>query len=244
MTLPLLDPTRWRRVLCVLAHPDDAEYGLSAAVEQWTRAGIEVDYLLLTSGEAGMRRSPEEAGPLRAAEQRDACDAVGVRRLAILDHPDGVLEYGLPLRRDIARAIRESGPDAVITANFDVEAYGSLNQADHRAAGLATVDAARDAGNRWVFRDLLDEGLEPWQPALLLVAGAAEPTHAVEVDVRAERAAVRSLECHRAYLADLPGHPAPGEFIPELLRRGGAEAEAERAVTFRVFPLGGIAAEE
>ena len=37
------------------------------------------------------------------------------------------------------------------------------NQADHRAVGLAAIDAARDAANRWIFRELLEqEGLEPW----------------------------------------------------------------------------------
>ena len=39
---------------------------------------------------------------------------------------------------------------------------GMVNQADHRAVGLAALDAARDAGNRWIFPELADEGLEPW----------------------------------------------------------------------------------
>ena len=37
-----------------------------------------------------------------------------------------------------------------------------MNMADHRVVGVRCVDAARDAGNRWVFTELLDEGLEPW----------------------------------------------------------------------------------
>lgn len=44
----------WSRVLCVAAHPDDLEYGTSAAVATWTRRGVEVVYLLLTAGEAGI----------------------------------------------------------------------------------------------------------------------------------------------------------------------------------------------
>ncbi len=46
---------------------------------------------------------------------------------------------------------------------------------DHRVAGLAAVDALRDAGNRWVFRELLDEGLEPWTVRWLLVGGDPRP---------------------------------------------------------------------
>ena len=156
--LARFDETGIERVLCVVAHPDDLEYGASAAVAEWTGRGIEVGYLLLTSGEAGMQRPPDEVGPLRAAEQARACRAVGVERLQTLDHPDGMLVYGLDLRRDIARVIRDFRPNAVLTGVWDVEAYGGLNQADHRAAGLATLGAVRDADNTWVFPDLASAG--------------------------------------------------------------------------------------
>jgi LmbE family N-acetylglucosaminyl deacetylase len=154
--LTVLPDSAWSRVLCVVAHPDDMEYGGSAAVATWVERGIEVAYLLLTGGEAGMAAPPEEIRPLRAAEQRAACDTVGVKRLTILEHPDGMLVPGLELRRDIARVIRQFRPDAVVTANYDFEAYGSLNQSDHRAAGESVVDAVRDADNPWVFRELAE----------------------------------------------------------------------------------------
>src|SRR5690625_7046854 len=68
------------RVLCVVAHPDDMEYGGSAAVAEWTSRGVQVAYLLLTAGEAGLRdREPAEVAALRAEEQRRACELVGVR---------------------------------------------------------------------------------------------------------------------------------------------------------------------
>ena len=51
-----------------------------------------------------------------------------------------------------------------------------VNQADHRAVGLATLDAVADAGNRWLHTDLADEGLEPWGGVqALAVAGSADP---------------------------------------------------------------------
>ncbi|MBI4901490.1 MAG: PIG-L family deacetylase, partial [Actinobacteria bacterium] len=108
------------RVLVIVAHPDDAEYGTSAAVATWTARGIEVAYLLLTAGDAGMQRPPEEAGPVRAVEQRNACAAVGVRDLTILDFPDGTLEYSLGLRRAIARQIRRFRPDVVVSGAGDL----------------------------------------------------------------------------------------------------------------------------
>ncbi len=111
---------------------------------------MEVSYLLFTHGEAGIQGlDPEETGPLRAAQQRAACDVVGVRNLTILNHPDSMVVYNLVLRKDIAREIRIRKPNAVVVSNFDVEAYGGLNQADHRVAGLAAIDATRDAANPW-----------------------------------------------------------------------------------------------
>lgn len=43
--------------------------------------------------------------------------------------------------------------------------------ADHRNGGLATIDAVRDAANRWLFPEL---GLEPWN-GVRWVAVAASP---------------------------------------------------------------------
>ena len=236
--LPPLPTEGVRRVLCVVAHPDDMEYGASAAVAAWTAAGIEVTYLLLTRGEAGMAEAPETVAPLREREQRTACSRVGVEDLRHLDHPDGMLEHTLALRRDIARVIRQVRPDLVLTANFEVEAYGGLNQADHRVAGLAAVDACRDAANPWVFRELAEqEGLEPWQTRAILVAGHPESTHAVAVQEQHVAASVASLQAHEAYLAHVTGHPRPEEFIPEILREGGEAAGTPHAVVLRVHEL-------
>lgn len=148
----------------MVAHPDDMEYGAAAAVARWTAQGKTVVYAMVTSGEAGIDSiDPAECGPLREAEQIASAALVGVDTVEFLRHPDGTVEYGLPLRRDLARLVRRHRPEIVITTNFR-ETYGGVfpNQADHIAAGRATLDAVRDAGNRWVFRELTAEGHEPW----------------------------------------------------------------------------------
>lgn len=159
----------------MVAHPDDMEYGAAAAVARWTAQGKTVVYAMVTSGEAGIDGiDPAESGPLREAEQIASAALVGVDTVEFLHHPDGVLEYGLPLRRDIARLIRRHRPEIVITTNFR-DTYGGTvpNQADHIAAGRATLDAIRDAGNRWVFRELLEEGHQPWDGVRQLWAAAS-----------------------------------------------------------------------
>ena len=193
--LPPLPEDSFERVLCVVAHPDDIEYGLSAAVDRWTRAGKEVSYFLLTRGEAGIATMPpQEAGPVREAEEVASARVVGVSDVRFGDHRDGQVEFGLPLRRDIAREIRRTRADLVVGGNFDVRFLGGMvNQADHRAVGLATLDAVADAGNRWIFPELVDEGFEPWEGVrLLAITASPSPTHAVDVTDHFE-ASVASL---------------------------------------------------
>ncbi|MFL6070501.1 MAG: PIG-L deacetylase family protein [Actinomycetes bacterium] len=238
----LLEPLDedWDRALVVVAHPDDMEYGGAAATARWVKQGKQVAYTLITSGEAGIDGiAPEECAPLREAEQRAACAAVGVSDVEFLGFPDGMLEYGLPLRHAIAASVRRHRPDVVITTNFR-ETYGGvmLNQADHIAGGRATLDAARDAGNRWVFRDLLAAGLEPWSGVRAVWAGGSpDARHAVDVTDTFE-AGLASLRAHAAYLSGLgPDAPDPAEMLEGLARQIGTQLGVPMASSFEVFPL-------
>lgn len=234
-------PGDWQRALAVVAHPDDLEYGCAAAVAGWTDQGKDVVYLLATRGEAGIDSvPPEEAAPLREREQRASAAVVGVSAVEFLDHRDGVVEYGTGLRRDIAAAIRRHRPELVITLNHR-DTWGGVawNTPDHRAVGRATLDAAADAGNRWIFPELVEQGLEPWGGVRwVAVAGSQSPTHAVDARPGLERSVLSLLE-HRGYIEGLT------EQDPEEYCRGflvsAAEAAAPRfggrpAVTFELFP--------
>jgi len=227
-------------VLCVVAHPDDIEYGTCAAVAKWTAAGKTVTYWLATRGEAGIDTlAPAQAGPLREAEEVASAAVVGVDTVIFGDHRDGVVEYGLDLRRDIAREIRRRRPDLVITQSYGHRFVGGMmNQADHRAVGLACQDAVADAGNRWIFPELLDEGLDPHHVGLLAFAGAAEPSQFVDV-TGYFGAAVASLEEHRAYNDALPdSFPRPPELMGWILGGGGQQAGVEHALLLEVIQRG------
>ncbi len=220
-------------VLCVVAHPDDIEYGTAAAVHHWVEEGASVAYFLLTRGEAGIdTMDPAEAAVVREGEERESARRVGVEAVEFAGWPDGAVEYGVALRREIAAAIRRHRPDLVVGQGWG-EFFGPNmpNQADHRAVGLATLDAVADAGNRWLHRDLADEGLEPWGGVqVLAVAGAREPTHFVEVSEEEFEAAVHSLEAHEAYNVALPDDfPKPRALISMILEGGGKAAGRERA---------------
>ncbi len=229
-------PEDWERALLIVAHPDDIEYGGAAAIARWTGQGKEITYCLVTSGEAGIdSMPPEQARPLREDEERASAGIVGVRSVEFLGHRDGVVEYGLPLRADLARAIRRHRPEIVITGNFRDTWGGTFpNQADHIAVGRAVLDAARDAGNRWVFPG---DG-DPWNGVRAVWAvGSPEGKHAVDV-TDTFRSGIASLRAHQAYLAGLgDAFPDPEEFLESLARSAGSRLGSTYAVPFEVFPL-------
>ncbi|MEU1348250.1 PIG-L deacetylase family protein [Streptomyces sp. NPDC005795] len=233
-------PSDWQRALAVVAHPDDLEYGCAAAVAGWTDGGRDITYLLATRGEAGIDTlEPERCAPLREQEQRASAAVVGVSRVEFLDHRDGVIEYGTGLRRDIAAAVRRHRPELVITLNHR-DTWGGVawNTPDHRAVGRATLDAAADAGNRWIFPELTAQGLEPWDGVRwVAVAGSSTPTHAVDATAGLERS-VQSLLAHRTYIEVLTDED-PEAYCRTFLT-GNAQASAARfggrpAVTFELF---------
>jgi LmbE family N-acetylglucosaminyl deacetylase len=238
--LPAL-PENWDRCLAVAAHPDDIEYGTASAVARWTAQGKQVTYLLATRGEAGIDgMDPDTAGPLREAEERAGAREVGVDVVDFLDHRDGVVEYGPALRRDIARAIRRYRPEIIVSGAFSVRMVAGLaNQADHRVVGLAALDAARDAGNRWIFPELVDEGLEPWGGVRFVAfAGSERPTHGVDVSGEPLERGIRSLAAHAEYTKGLGAAGfEPGPFITWAARQSGRALGVDAAVLFDVFQI-------
>jgi len=232
-------PEDWDTALAVVAHPDDIEYGAASAVARWSDQGKSISYLLASRGEAGIDGiAPDVAAPLREAEERAGARVVGVETVEFLDHRDGVIENSVELRREIVRAIRTHRPQVLITGNYDVKMVnGMTNQADHRAVGLATLDAARDAGNRWIFPELIaEEGLEPWGGVrFILVAGNGTPSHGVDVSGEWLQRGIESLRAHAQYTSGL-GRASfdPAPFLSWFARQGGAALGVDAAVLFDV----------
>ncbi|HEX2767419.1 MAG TPA: PIG-L deacetylase family protein [Candidatus Limnocylindria bacterium] len=176
------------RVLVVISHPDDAEFGAGPTIAALTAAGARVDYVVTTDGSKGTDDPdvrPEELAATRMAEQRAAADILGVTDIVHLGYPDGYLTPSLDLRRDITRQIRRYRPDLVITQNpqrrLDFNPF--IGHPDHLATGEATLaavyPAARDHLN---FPELwTEEHLEPWKVRQVLLTGVEEPNLWVDV---------------------------------------------------------------
>jgi LmbE family N-acetylglucosaminyl deacetylase len=181
---------------------------------------------------------PRDAGPLREAEEVAGAAQVGVTVVDFLDYTDGVIEYGMDLRRDITRAFRKYKPDIVISGNHRLLfPSGKLNMADHRWAGLGVLDAARDAGNRWIFPELLAEGYEPWDGIRsVLTGGSGSPTHGVDVTDSLPRG-IASLKEHKRYIEGLSFDFDPEEFLTWGAAAAGERLGVDYGVMFEVIGI-------
>jgi LmbE family N-acetylglucosaminyl deacetylase len=152
--------------MVIMAHPDDIEFSCAGTVARWVKEGAEVAYVLVTSGDVGIADlsiSREDAMAIREKEQDAAAAVVGVKEVIYFREGDGTVENTMALRKRLVREIRRFKPEAVIITDPMVLWAGDeyINHPDHRAVGMAAVDAIFPAaGQPHLFQELRDEGLE------------------------------------------------------------------------------------
>lgn len=227
----------WDRALAVVAHPDDMEYGAASAVARWTAQGRNVTYVMVTDGEAGIAdMAPAEVAPLRREEQRRSCDIVGVETLEFLGLPDGLLCEGIEMRRVLAEVIRRHRPEVILSINHR-DSWGgpSWNHVDHRVVGRSLLDAARDAGNPWIFTEI---EAEPWDGVRWVAfGGSPEATHGVDITGHLD-AGIESLEAHSVYLEHLGGDMADARtFLTRAAKQTGHRLGVTHASAFELVYL-------
>jgi LmbE family N-acetylglucosaminyl deacetylase len=203
-------PHDWRpaRFMVIAAHPDDADFGPAATAARWVDAGSVGWLVCCTSGDAGGEdpdADPLVLAALREAEQRTAAAIVGYAGITFLHQPDGALANDLALRELLVREIRTFRPDAVFATDPETLFYGDggINHADHRAAGMAAVDAVYPAArNPMAFPWLAREGLAAHNVRRLYLFWSNHPT--VRVDVSATIG--RKIDALRAHPSQIH-HP-------------------------------------
>ncbi|MGH3397492.1 MAG: PIG-L deacetylase family protein [Streptosporangiaceae bacterium] len=203
----MLDDAEVARILVIVAHPDDVDFGAAGTVAQWTDAGIDVRYCIVTNGDAGGSDpsiSRADMGRLRQAEQTAAAKQVGVTELTFLGYPDGRVEATLELRKDLSRVIRMVRPDRVVCPSAERNyARIGTSHPDHRAVGSAALDAVYpDSRNQFAFPELLaEEKLEPWTVREAWISASPQPTHYVDITDTFPRKAA-ALRAHASQIAD------------------------------------------
>jgi LmbE family N-acetylglucosaminyl deacetylase len=241
--LGVLDDAEVSRVLVIVAHPDDVDFGAAGTVARWTDAGIEVVYCIVTDGDAGGSDpgvSRSDMATTRRYEQAEAAGRVGVRDLRFLGYPDGRVEATLDLRKDLARVIRQVRPDRVLCPSPERDyVRPGISHPDHRAVGSAALDAVYpDARNPFAFPDLLaDEGLEAWTVREVWINGTSAPTHYVDVTQTFQR----KIAALRAHVTQVGDRGDLEDLLRQRLERAAAQGglpPGSLAEAFRVVETG------
>ena len=167
--------------LAVCAHPDDLEFFCGGSAVAMVRAGWDVRLVIATDGDRGTHDpavSRESLAALRRAESRRAGQTLGLSGIVFLGKEDGELYADHSLRRELARAYRQTRPDRLIT--FDPWRRYELHP-DHRAIGFAALDARLAARLPHYYSDLLRDGLEPCTIAEILLFNTDLPDYYVDI---------------------------------------------------------------
>jgi LmbE family N-acetylglucosaminyl deacetylase len=176
-----------KKILVILAHPDDPEFFLGGTIARWIAAGHEVRYVLLTQGDKGAKDealTASDVSRIRIREQRDAVGFLGVTSVDFMDYEDGYLVPDLEMRKRVVRYIRKYQPQILVTCDpsnlFPSQQY--INHPDHRYAGQVVVDAVFPAaGNHFFFMDLLEEGYAPHEVEEVWMSLTTEPDVILDV---------------------------------------------------------------
>jgi LmbE family N-acetylglucosaminyl deacetylase len=184
------------RVMVVMPHPDDAEFGAAGTVASWGKDGKEVTYVVCTNGDKGSSdpdMTSERLAEIRRKEQADAANVLGVKDIVFLDYPDGWLEDTPEFRGKLVRLIRKYCPDIVMTTD-PYRKY--MWHRDHRITGIVTLDAifpySRD---RLSYPEHIAEGLKPHHVREIYLWGSEDPNIYIDITETFDTK-IAALTCH------------------------------------------------
>ena len=169
-----------KKILAVLAHPDDETFGMGGTLALYAKRGVQVDLVCATRGEVGEVDEKylvdiKSTACLRTQELKQAAAILGLHEVIFLNYRDS----GMPGSPDnahpnalagqpigevagrIAHIIRQVRPEVVIT--FDP--IGGYRHPDHIAVHQATVLGFKMAAGEEAFND--PDDLAPFQAQYL-----------------------------------------------------------------------------
>jgi LmbE family N-acetylglucosaminyl deacetylase len=197
-----------KRILVILAHPDDPEFFCGATLIRWAAAGHEIRYCLFTKGQRGARDpnlTGEEIARMRMAEQKNAATCIGIKSVDFLDELDGELDPSPSLRKEVVRQIRKYSPQIIVTSDPQnyVSLENRLNHPDHRAAGEIVLGAAFPAaGNPLIYRSFDDRLMgSPVNPEEVWISASNQPNLIVDVSPYFEKK-LEALCCHKSQIGE------------------------------------------
>jgi LmbE family N-acetylglucosaminyl deacetylase len=224
--------------MAIHAHPDDIEFSCVGTLARWARSGARISYVLCTSGDVGIDQpgmTCENATQIREAESRAAAEIAGASEIIFLREPDGLLQPTLELRKKLVHEIRRFRPEVVICGDPTVVWSGDtyINHPDHRAAGLAALEAIFPAaGQPNLFQEFEAEGLTAHKVRKVYISGRTQSGLFVNIEDTID-IKVAALRAHKSQMKDWDPEPRIKEWAAER----GLGKEMAYAESFRVITL-------
>ena len=191
-----------RRVLAISAHPDDAEFTSGGSLARWAAEGWLAYLVVCTDGGKGSQNADDEPQALsrtRRAEQEEAARTLGIREVIWLGHPDGELAQATTLVEELAYLIRKYRPDLLLA--WDAWRPYQLHP-DHRAAGLAAMEAVLAAGNPHFYPEQLADSIGPHRVEKVYLFGTDHADEWADITTTFEQK-MAAIECHRSQVTGL-----------------------------------------
>lgn len=218
-----------KRVLVIVAHPDDEALGCGGTLALLADQGAQVHVAFFADGVASREPNPncqQAALAERRTAARKACDVLGVKFVSFGDFPDNRMDSVvlLDIVKPIEALITQHRPDTVFTHHA-----GDVN-IDHRRIHEAVVTACRPQRGHSVKTLLFFEvpSSTEWQPP-----GSAPvftPNWFVDISANLDRK-LTALDAYAAELRPWP-HPRSKQGVEHLARWRGATIGAEAAEAF------------
>lgn len=224
--------------MAIVAHPDDIDFGCAGTLARWAKAGARISEVLCTSGDVGIATAgmtKAQATEIREAEQREAARLIGATDVVFLREPDGMLQATMELRKKIVREIRRFRPEVVLVMDPTLVWAGDdyINHPDHRAAGLAAVEAVFPAaGQPNLFEELEAEGLTAHKPRKVFSVNWRDGNYWVSIDETLDLK-IAALRAHKSQMNDWDPEPRIREWASERAKG----KEMQYAEIFRVVTL-------
>jgi len=155
-----------KRLLAVVAHPDDETFGMGGTLAYYAQQGVEVYVICATHGDAGdvepsYLEGYDTIADLRMAELHCAVSKLGVKDVYVLPHRDSGMPGSEPNQHpealcnvpveqaagEIVAYVRQVRPQVIITH----DPIGNYYHPDHIATHHATERAFLEAGDPQAF---------------------------------------------------------------------------------------------
>jgi LmbE family N-acetylglucosaminyl deacetylase len=137
------------KILAIGAHPDDIEFGCGGSLIKYADWGHHLFLLIMTEGGLG---APNR---IRKAEQLDAQEILGVRRIFWGNYEDTYLEVNKDVIDQVENVITETKPDFIF-CHFPDDTHQ-----DHRHLAQVVISATRYIRNVLFYEGPTSQNFDP-----------------------------------------------------------------------------------